>query len=172
MRKKFGTIEALNDYFGVAEESFDNIALPSMPHGFWDIFEFKKWKSGQSIYDNLHFVYEGIRKFDKNRPIMSHVGLLRESNVRTNFIRADKLSSDCFKYKALYFPYYCMIDEKALPALQKFVSEGGVIIADEGFGLRTKNTWLQAYDVDFKPILNAKLKKRRAKNRKRYFITA
>lgn len=355
MRKKFGTIEALNDYFGVAEESFDNIALPAMPHGFWDIFEFKKWKSGQSIYDNLHFVYEGIRKFDKNRPIMSHVGfcaafqnnigdlsnddvvskavdfygtslpfdtnmdvrdnrldmlmltdylrsvdenyfvyeiypglgffkyydtpfdmsfklyaalgggakglcywqyrservgmeydcagladpdgtprevatavksfseelsdnlplfnassqapadiaivfdydcsllsliedscgdlydfkqfepinyyrrsntgmyrLLRESNVRTNFIRADKLGSDCFKYKALYFPYYCMIDEKALPALQKYVSEGGVIIADEGFGLRTKNTWLQAYDVDFKPILNAKLKKRRA----------
>ncbi len=356
LRQKFGTIEALNDYYGVAEESFETIALPSMPHGYWDIFEFKKWKSGQSIYNNLRFVYDGVRKYDKKRPIMSHVGfcaafqnnigdlsnddvvskavdfygtslpfdtnmderdnrldmlmladymrsldenyfvheiypglgffkfydtpfdmsfklfaalgggarglcywqyrservgmeydcaglaspdgtprevcsavknfsetlnenaelfgnsktlpadiaivfdydcalmsliedscgdlydfkpsnalnyyrrslsgayrLLRENDYRVDFIRSTKLSSDCAKYKALYFPYYCMIDKNAIPALEKFVKNGGVIIADEGFGLRTQNTWLQPYDIDFKPILNAKMLSRREK---------
>ncbi len=357
LKQKFGTIENLNDYYGVAEESFETIALPAMPHGYWDIFEFKKWKSGQSIYNNLRFVYDGVRKYDKKRPIMSHVGfcaafqnnigdlsdddtvskavdfygtslpfdtnmderdnrldmlmladymrsldenyfvheiypglgffkfydtpfdmnfklyaalgggarglcywqyraervgmeydcagiaapdgtprevayavkdfgkelkdnsklfgnsktlpadvaivfdydcalmsliedscgdlydfkpadalnyyrrslsgayrLLRENDYRVDFIRANRLVKDCKKYKALYFPYYCMIDEAAVPALQKFVENGGIIIADEGFGLRTENTWLQPYDIDFKPILNAKMMSRRQKD--------
>ena len=73
-KDKFSTIENLNKYYGVAEESFENIALPAMPHGYWDIFEFKKFKSEQGIYNNLRFVYDAIRSIDKDRPVISHSG--------------------------------------------------------------------------------------------------
>ena len=74
LKDKFGTIEKLNDFYGATEESFENINLPAMPHGYWDIYEFKKFLAGETQYNNLRFVYEGIKKFDKARPIMSHVG--------------------------------------------------------------------------------------------------
>ena len=74
LEKKFGTIEKLNAFYGAAEDSFENIALPSTPHGYWDTFEFKKYKGSADLYDWLRFVYDGIRKYDKERPIMAHVG--------------------------------------------------------------------------------------------------
>jgi beta-galactosidase GanA len=74
LRGRFGTEEKFNEFYGVAEESFETISLPSMAQGYWDIFEFKKWKSGKAIHDNLKFVCRAIREYDKKRPIMSHVG--------------------------------------------------------------------------------------------------
>lgn len=74
LQEKFNTIENLNNFYGVCEESFEKIALPAMPHGIWDIFEFKKYKGGRAIYNNIRFVYEAIRETDKTRPIMSHAG--------------------------------------------------------------------------------------------------
>ena len=74
LKEKFGTIERLNDFYGVCEESFDRIALPASTAGFWDIYEFKLFKSGKCIRENLRFVYDAVREFDKERPIISHVG--------------------------------------------------------------------------------------------------
>jgi len=74
LEKKFETIEKLNDYYGASEESFDHISLPSSPHGYWDTFEFKKFKGGTCLYDNLKMVYDIIRLYDKKRPIVSHAG--------------------------------------------------------------------------------------------------
>ena len=74
LKDKFGTIEALNAFYGAAEDSFETIALPSMPHGYWDIYEFKQFRGGKNLYDYLRFVYDGIRKYDKVHPVMSHVG--------------------------------------------------------------------------------------------------
>ena len=74
LEKKFGTVEKLNKFYGATEDSFDSINLPSMPHGFWDMYEFKKFKGGEELYNWLRFVYDAIRKYDKERPIMSHVG--------------------------------------------------------------------------------------------------
>ena len=74
LKGKFGTIGNLNAFYGVAEDSFEHIALPGSPSGYWDIFEFKMFKSGPCIYNNLKFVYDAIRLSDKNRPIVSHVG--------------------------------------------------------------------------------------------------
>lgn len=75
LKKKFGTIEALNEFYGTAEESFETIPLPSMPHGHWDIYEFKKFKGSDELYSLLRLVYEAIRKYDSKRPIMAHVGI-------------------------------------------------------------------------------------------------
>ena len=74
LKEKYGTIEHFNEIFGTAEESFETVQLPGTTHGYWDVYLFKKWTSGRAIYDNLKFVYDGIREFDKERPIMSHSG--------------------------------------------------------------------------------------------------
>ena len=353
LKDKFGTIEALNKHYGATEESFENINLPVMAHGVWDIFEFKKYKAGKSIYGMLRFVYDGIRKYDKTRPIMSHIGftegfqssltdmcddytvskavdfwgtsvpcdttmktpearldfqmlgdflrsvdknyfvheiypglgmfvkydepydtefklysalgsgakgmvywqyraervgheadcsgimymdgtprevaytvknfgaelkkykpflansdaesadvaivfdfdcllmsiiedscgadytfdwcnpqfhyrnahagmyrLMRNTNRKVDYLGArdfDKFGN----YKVLYFPYYCMIKPEVKAALEKFIANGGIVIADEGFGIRTTNTWMQPYDIDFKPVVTARMRTRR-----------
>lgn len=354
LQKKFGTIENLNAFYGAAEESFENIALPSTPHGVWDTYEFKKYKGGDDLYDWLRFVYEGIRVHDKVRPIMSHVGFTSafqlsltdvcddftvskavdfwgtsvpcDTDMDTHekrldfmmlhdFLRAvDKnyfiheiypglgtfrkydrpfdmdfktytsLSSgtkgivywqyrserlghemdcsgimhmdgtprdvafavkdfgadlkknmkyltgaevkpaevaivfdfnsmllseieDCLsapdftfdwanpqfyyrnahagmyrllrnsdysvdyvgvtrpeefsKYKVLYFPYYTMLDPEIVPILEEYIKAGGTVIADEGFGLRQMNTWIQPYDIDCKALFTSRMRYRR-----------
>lgn len=353
LEKKFETVDKLNAFYGATEDSFETIALPSMPLGHWDIFEFKKFKGGEELYNWLRFVYEGIRKYDKTRPIMSHVGFtsafqLSISDVcddytvakavdfwgtsvpcdssmdchekRQDFLmlndflrsvdenyfvheiypglgmfrwydtpfdmrfklygalssgakgmlywqyRAERLGheNDCagimrmdgsprevafevkdfggnlhkdmqyfvnakskkadvaivfdfnsmlmseiedscgadysfdfadakfyyrnahagmyrmlhnadyvadyisatqpekFKnYKVLYFPYYAMLDKSIMPYLEAFVAEGGIVLADEGFGMRAPNTWMQVYDMDCKPLMTARLRERR-----------
>lgn len=353
LEKKFGTVENLNAFYGAAEESFETINLPSTPHGFWDIFEFKKYKGGEDLYSWLKFVYDGIRVYDKKRPIMSHVGFtsafqLSISDVcddytvskavdfwgtsipcdtdmdthekRLDFMmlhdflrsvdknyfiheiypglgmfrkydtpydlnfktyaslaggakgmvywqyRAERVGheNDCsgimnmdgsprevaysvrdfgndiknnmkylagaevvpaeiaivfdfnsmlmseiedvcgadfsfdwgnpqfyyrnahagmyrllrnsdravdylnvatpekFKdYKVLYFPYYTMLDPETVPFIHEFVENGGTVIADEGFGMRQMNTWMQPYDIDCKSIFTSRLTARR-----------
>ena len=48
-----------------------------------------------------------------------------------------------------------MIKPEVGEALKSFIEKGGVVIADEGFGMRTVNTWMQPYDIDFKPVVTA-----------------
>jgi hypothetical protein len=43
------------------------------------------------------------------------------------------------------------------------VRGGGVVIADEGFGLREMNTWMQPYDVDF-AAMKIRMKERRQRS--------
>ena len=355
LQNKFGTVEKLNDFYGVAEENFDTIALPVMPHGYWDIFEFKKFKASSELYNWLRFVYDAIRKYDNTHPIISHVGCssafqdylsdmcddyavskavdgfgtsipistkMDNENTRMEYfilndflrsidenyllyeiypglgmynpqdydtpydmryklyaalacgakgfnywqyrservahegdcaglLRMDgtprpvckevtdfgaelKKNNDYFvkakakpsevaivfdfdsmlmsaieshcgriftftpsnndsyykkahmgmyqllqklnysvdyihtktpelfkKYKVLYFPYYTMLNSSIVEPLQEFIANGGHVIADEGFGLRQPNTWIQPYDIAFKPIATARLLERR-----------
>lgn len=74
LKNKFQSIEKLNEFYGTAEESFETIALPTMAHGTWDIYEFKKFKGGAELYNWLKFVYDAVKKHDKNHPVMAHVG--------------------------------------------------------------------------------------------------
>lgn len=353
LQNKFGDVKKLNAFYGTAEESFDKIALPSMPHGFWDMYEFKKFKGSVDLSSWLTFVYNAIRKYDAKRPIMSHVGFTSAFQYTLNDVcddygvskavdfwgtsvpcdsemdtdarrldflmlndflrsvdenyfvyeiypglgmfkwydepydmrfklyaslacgakgmlywqyRAERLACehDCagimrmdgtprpvayeakdfgatlhkdntdfvgasakkaevaivfdfdsmllseieddsgkdftfeatdpvhyyrnahagfyrmlrqhdynvdyvgvtqpekFKdYKILYFPYYTMLKADIVPHLQAFLAQGGHIIADEGFGMRQENTWMQPYDIACKPILNARMQERR-----------
>ena len=355
LKNKFGTVEKLNAFYGTAEESFDNIEMPSMARGYWDIFEFKKFKAGDELYKWLKSVYNAIRRYD-DRPIMAHVGcpsvfqdtiedncedtkvnkavdfygtsVCLSSIMNTNesrldymmlndfvrsvnenyatyevypglgmfreyasrydmkfmqyasvacgakginywqwrservghegdcaglaktsgqprevakevaaFARTVKTDGDSFlrskvkpadaailfdydsglisaiddycvdnsfkrnpdargyyhgavkgayrllfkagvsvdfvqttsaddisKYKFVYVPYYTMIKAEVAEALEKFVKGGGVVLADEGFGMRQANTWMQPYDIECKPLLNARMDERRICN--------
>ena len=46
LEKKFKTVENLNAFYGATEDSFETVALPAMAHGYWDMYEFKKFKGG------------------------------------------------------------------------------------------------------------------------------
>lgn len=353
LKNKYKTIENLNSFYGASEESFENINLPSMPHGYWDIYEFKMFKSSFDIKRRLQAVYDTIRSIDKDRPVISHSGYasafqsnlgdclddrtVRESvdkwgtslpmdtnmsvlenrldfNMLLDYLRSvdkdfylyeiypglgmyrytydtqfdmeyklytglfggskgfnfwqyrservghendcaglarsdgtprevlkpvasfgeflksfgnpSKISKipaetailfdyesllmseidDCsgvdysfnqfwnveyykkshagfyrlmkrnnfsvdyvntkdveniYKYKVLYVPYYPMIDEKVEKALAEFVKNGGVLLLDEGFGLRTKNTWVNPYYIECKDLYEGKINERR-----------
>lgn len=64
-------------------------------------------------------------------------------------------------YKVVYLPYYAMADRANNDRLKQFVQNGGILLCDEGFGLRDrKNTWL---NIDELPLdfIHAKMLKRR-----------
>ena len=74
LKKKFITIEHLNKFYGAAEESFETIDLPSTPHGYWDIYEFKKFRGEYVNYQKVRMVYDAIKEIDKKHQVMCHVG--------------------------------------------------------------------------------------------------
>lgn len=355
LRGKFGTIEKLNVFYGVAEESFETVALPAMPHGYWDMFEFKLFKSATCIHDNLKLVYDAVRTADRTRPVVSHVGftsgfqsflgdccddwaasravdgwgtslplqtkmdtrakrleygrlndflksidpnyfvyevypglgmfkdeyddvwdmdyklymalangatgvnfwqyraervgmendcaglvrmdgtprpvldsvrafgealkplksrivgfrerpapvaivfdykslvlseiedactggdfrfvgkapvyyyplahkgfynLMRKSDIDVDYLNVNALD-DIAKYRVVYLPHYAMLDPKVVPVLERYVREGGIVVADEGFGMRLENTWMNPYEIKAEPILKARLAERR-----------
>jgi hypothetical protein len=93
----------------------------------------------------------------------AHMGmyqLLRRLNYSVDYIHS-KTPELFKKYKVLYFPYYTMLNPSIVEPLQEFIANGGHVIADEGFGLRQPNTWIQPYDIPFKPIAAARLLERR-----------
>ncbi len=75
LKGKFGTIENLNAHYGAAEESFEAINLPIMAHGYWDMYEFKKYKGSAELKNWIESVHDAIRKYDKITPIMCHAGI-------------------------------------------------------------------------------------------------
>lgn len=93
----------------------------------------------------------------------AHAGMYRmlhNADYAVEYISATQ--PEKFKdYKVLYFPYYAMLDKAIMPYLEAFVKAGGVVIADEGFGMRAPNTWMQVYDIDCKPLMTARLRERR-----------
>ncbi|MBE7036878.1 MAG: hypothetical protein E7403_06270 [Ruminococcaceae bacterium] len=74
LKEQYQTIENFNAFFGLAEADFESIPYSGVPHGYWDFYTYRKWRAGEALHDKLKFVYDEIRKVDKERPIMSHVG--------------------------------------------------------------------------------------------------
>lgn len=110
LKNKFGTVEKLNSYYGAAEESFENIALPSMPHGYWDIYEFKKFKGSHELYNYLRFVYDSVRKYDKVRPIMSHTGFCSAFQTHIGDVCDDYSVSRAVDFFGTSIPCLCNMD--------------------------------------------------------------
>ena len=74
LKNKFKTIENLNEFYGAAEESFSTIDMPSTPHGFWDTYEFKKFRGEYINYQKVRMVYDAVKEIDKKHKVMCHVG--------------------------------------------------------------------------------------------------
>ena len=110
LKAKFGTIERLNDYYGVAEESFEHIALPSMPHGYWDIFEFKKFKGSYELANYLTFVRDAVRRHDTTRPVMSHTGFCAAFQTHIGDVCDDLTASRAVDFFGTSIPCLCNMD--------------------------------------------------------------
>lgn len=110
LEKKFGTIDNLNSYYGTAEASFDSIALPSMPHGYWDTFEFKKFKGSYELYNYLKFVADSIKKYDKSHPVMSHTGFCAAFQTHIGDVCDDFGASRAVDFFGTSIPCLCNMD--------------------------------------------------------------
>ncbi len=107
LRKKFGTIDALNKFYGTAEDSFETIALPSSPHGFWDTYEFKSFRSGENLYDYLRIVYDAVRLHDTAHPIMSHVGFTSAFQRNLGDVVNDYVAKEAVDFWGTSIPCDC-----------------------------------------------------------------
>lgn len=110
LKDKFGTIENLNSFFGAAEESFEHIALPSMPHGYWDIFEFKKFKGSYELANYLTFVRDAVRRHDTTRPVMSHTGFCSAFQTHIGDVCDDFGVSRAVDFFGTSIPCLCNMD--------------------------------------------------------------
>lgn len=119
LKNKFGTVEALNAFYGTAEDSFETIALPAMPHGYWDIYEFKLFKGSHEMYQWLKFVKDAIRKYDTERPVMAHVGGCAGFQLSIEDICDDYAASKAVDFFGSSLPLDCSMDtqEKRLEYL-------------------------------------------------------
>ena len=103
------------------------------------------WSAPQFYYRNAH---AGFYR------------MLRNSDFAVDYVGVTR-PEEFLKYKVLYFPYYTMLDPEIVPYLEKFVENGGTVIADEGFGMRQMNTWINPYDIACKPLVDARMVERR-----------
>lgn len=119
LKVRFGTVEQMNAFYGTAEESFAAIALPAMPHGYWDIYEYKKFKGSYELYRWLMFVKEAIRKYDKERPVMSHVGFAAAFQAHLGDVCDDYSVAKAVDFFGTSIPCDCAMDtqEKRLDYL-------------------------------------------------------
>jgi beta-galactosidase GanA len=93
----------------------------------------------------------------------AHAGLYRlfcNSDYAVDYVGASR-PEEWKKYKVLCFPYYTMLSPDIMPYLEDFVRNGGTVIADEGFGMRQMNTWMQPYDIDCKTLFTSRMTERR-----------
>ena len=158
LRDKFDTVENLNAFYGAAEDSFENIALPAMPHGIWDIYEFKKFKGDHELYNWLKFVKDAIRKYDKIHPVMSHVGFCAAFQTELGDIVDDYSVSKAMDFFGTSIPCDCAMNthEKRLDylMLNSYMSS-----VDEnyfvheiypGLGMFKRDWYDTPYDMKFK----------------------
>ncbi|MBR3681509.1 MAG: beta-galactosidase [Clostridia bacterium] len=110
LRKRFGTIDALNEFYGTAEDSFEAIALPSTPHGFWDTFEYKSFTGGENLYSFLKIVYDAVRRHDTLHPIMSHVGFTSAFQYTLGDVCNDYRVKEAVDFWGTSIPCACNMD--------------------------------------------------------------
>ena len=158
LKEKFGTIENLNAFYGAAEESFETINLPAMPHGYWDIYEFKKFKGSSEMHDWLAFVKKAIQKYDKEHPVMSHVGYCAAFQHQLGDICDDYYAAKAVDFFGTSIPCDCAMDtpEKRLDYL---MLNSYIRSVDENFFVHEvypglgmfKNAWYDTpFDMRFK----------------------
>ncbi len=73
LKEKFGTIEELNRFLGKAWGEWEDIEPPGMIKDYAEMYLWRQWAMW-SVADRVRWVYEEIRKHDREHPIITHVG--------------------------------------------------------------------------------------------------
>ncbi|MBE7038475.1 MAG: hypothetical protein E7404_06215 [Ruminococcaceae bacterium] len=90
-----------------------------------------------------------------NKAVYGMYKLLIEEGYRIDFIDSRDIEK-INDYKVAYFPYAAMLDNNSQKTLKSFADNGGILLLDEGFGLRQKNTWLATNHIDFDVLFDAR----------------
>ncbi len=74
LRQRFVTIEALNDFYGKAWQSFETITPPTAP---WDYAQMHLWRTWATdrVAAHVRLVYDAIKTADPKAFVMTHVGM-------------------------------------------------------------------------------------------------
>lgn len=68
-------------------------------------------------------------------------GLLWRTGVRVDFVSTRELEK-IRNYRVVYLPAMFVVDSKTAQVLEDYVRRGGVLLAEEGLGLRDKRYWM------------------------------
>jgi beta-galactosidase GanA len=73
LRRRFGSVEALNEHFGKAWTSIDTVLPPQAADDYAEMFLWRQW-AAFSVAGQVEFVVKAIRKADGAANIFMHVG--------------------------------------------------------------------------------------------------
>jgi len=73
LKQKFGSVEELNHFLGKAWGDWEDIDPPGMIGDYAEMYLWRQWAMW-SVADRVKWVYEQVRKHDKSRPVITHVG--------------------------------------------------------------------------------------------------
>jgi len=106
LRDRYGTIEGLNEFFGKAWGSFDEVDPPVGIEDYAEMYLFRQW-AAHSVMDRVAWVKGRIAALDQAHPIMAHAGTC---SVRQRVL--DDISDDWLNSRQVDF-YGCsfIIDE-------------------------------------------------------------
>jgi beta-galactosidase GanA len=75
LKSKFKNINVLNKFAGTCYVGFDSVKIPVDPNdSYLEALWFRQFRA-KAVADNLQWVYDTIRLYDKSRPTMAHVGM-------------------------------------------------------------------------------------------------
>ncbi len=131
LKKRFGTIEVLNEKFGKAWTDFSTVMPPTFWRDYAEMFLWRQW-AFEAVAQRVKMVAQTIRSIDKIHPIMSHVGC----SMIVQDIACDS-SDDYLTAKTVDF-YGCSLPINIYPETMKDASQGSMIC-----------DWLRAVDNKF-----------------------
>ncbi|MBI3651591.1 MAG: beta-galactosidase [Acidobacteria bacterium] len=73
VQQRHGSIEAFNDFFGKAYDSFAEIEPPSSYTDYSELWLWRQWAM-ESAVSRVEWAYQAIRSADDTHPTMAHVG--------------------------------------------------------------------------------------------------
>lgn len=73
LKKRFKTIEALNDFYGKAWTSFETVEVPHHPGDYVEMFLWRLW-AADSVASQVEFATNAIKEADPDATVMCHVG--------------------------------------------------------------------------------------------------
>ena len=104
LKKRFGTIEALNDFWGKAYDSFKSIQVPQSFRTYADMFLWRQW-SHTTITENwLQPLYNLIKELDHKHPVMAHVGCCNMVNDPVDDLTDDFENAKIFDFYGTSLP--------------------------------------------------------------------
>lgn len=124
--------------------------------------------------DRFNFDLSSGFPYEYKKSIHGIYSLFRELGYSTKFVDSRNLSDSLQDLRLLYVPEAFILEDSEIQKIIEFSRKGGIVIAEEGIGLRKSNTWLN-YPwpaKSFRELFGAEIIQRTSAGRaeKEYFL--